>query len=290
MGLAWLKLVVLAFCLHLRIACASLVLMMRAADRALMGPDPGLIAGAVTKIGGKTLGEIEFSFQGAIGGDPQGVRAYVAAYRELSARILDAVRELHPGLDGTAVEAPWIRAVLEREAMGAPFTVWARMLGTGRGVAVTIVARLREMLPGAEPLQAPPEGRFTEWDFDEAAMARFYRAVLEELERPEGPLERIRKVLGISRTELAHLFGVRRQALDQWSARGVPGDRQEKLATLGEISDLLAAKLKADRIPGVVRRTATAYDGRTALAAIADGDEERVLAELRDAFDWAGVA
>jgi DNA-binding XRE family transcriptional regulator len=174
--------------------------------------------------------------------------------------------------------------------MGAPFTVWARMLGPGRGVAVAIVARLREMLPGAEPLQAPPDGPFTEWDLDEAAVGRFYRAVLEELERPESPLEHIRKVLGISRTELAHLFGVRRQALDQWGARGVPGDRQEKLATLGEISDLLAAKLKADRVPGVVRRAAAAYDGRSALAAIADGDEERVLAELRDAFDWAGAA
>jgi hypothetical protein len=261
------------------------------ADRTLlglMGPNPGRVADVAAQIGGNSLKEIESNFQGAIGGDPRQVRAYVAAYRELIARILDVVDESHRDLAVSG--ASWMKTALERGAIGAPFTVWARMLGPSRGVAVAIVAGLREMLPGAEPLQAPAGGLLPEWTLDEAAVARFYRAVLGELERSKGPLERIRVVLGISRTELARLFGVRRQALEQWSVRGVPGDRQEKLATLGEISDLLAAKLKADRIPGVVRRAAAAYGGRSALAAIADGDEERVLAELRDAFDWAAAA
>ena len=75
-------------------------------------------------------------------------------------------------------------------------------------------------------------------------------------ERAEAPLEHIGEVLGLSQTELAGLFGVSRQALDQWAVRGVPSDRQEKVATLGAIADLLAAKLKRDRIPGVVRRAA----------------------------------
>jgi hypothetical protein len=97
-------------------------------------------------------------------------------------------------------------------------------------------------------------------------------------------------VLGLNQTELGALFGVRRQAVDQWAARGVPAERQEKLATLGEIADLLAAKLKRDRIPGVARRSADAYGGRSMLEAIAAGDEEPVLAELRDAFDWAAAA
>lgn len=107
---------------------------------------------------------------------------------------------------------------------------------------------------------------------------------------PSLPLVRLRTVLGLNRTELARLFGVRRQAVDQWSAHGVPADRQEKLATLGAIADLLEAKLKADRIPGVVRRAAPAFDGRSALEAIAAGDQDAVLDELRDAFDWASAA
>ena len=104
------------------------------------------------------------------------------------------------------------------------------------------------------------------------------------------PVERICAVLGVNGTELAGLFGVRRQAIDQWASRGVPASRQEKLATVGAIADLLSAKLKADRIPGVVRRPAVAYGGRTALAAIADDDQDLVLAELRDSFDWSSPA
>ena len=44
-----------------------------------------------------------------------------------------------------------------------------------------------------------------------------------------------------------------------------------------------------DRIPDVVRRAAPAYGGRSILQAIGDGDEELVLDELRNAFNWASV-
>lgn len=107
---------------------------------------------------------------------------------------------------------------------------------------------------------------------------------------PATPLDQIASAFRLSRTELARLFGVRRQALDQWEARGLPAARQEKLATLGAIADLLTAKLKGDRVPGVVRRRTPAYGGRTLLDAVADGDEGLVLAELRDAFDWSIAA
>jgi transcriptional regulator with XRE-family HTH domain len=129
-----------------------------------------------------------------------------------------------------------------------------------------------------------------EWQLDDRQFVRFSRAVLDELSRADTPLDHISEVLGLSRTELAALFGVRRQALDQWATRGVPSERQEKVATLGAIADLLAAKLKRDRIPGVVRRPAPAYGDRSILDAIAAGDEDRVLAELQGAFDWAAAA
>jgi len=51
-----------------------------------------------------------------------------------------------------------------------------------------------------------------------------------------------------------------------------------------------AAKLKGDRVPGVVRRPASAYRGRSVLAAIADDEQDLVLGELRDTFDWAAAA
>jgi hypothetical protein len=267
------------------------------------------IAGAAAQIAGATLEEIESSLPRALAGDRSQVRAYVLAYRQLTSRMLNAVGEARPDLllvDRqsnrvlVAVEAKargrhpttvsWVRTVLEGEAMSTPFTDWVGTLGVGRGTAVRVVALLRDTLPGAEPLPPPRSRRLPEWDLDEQGVGRFYRAVWDELERSEAPLERIRVVLGLNRTELAALFGVRRQALDRWSAHGVPAERQEKLATLGEIADLLEAKLKGDRVAGVVRRSTSAYGGRSILAAIADDDQESVLAELRDAFDWSAAA
>jgi hypothetical protein len=61
-------------------------------------------------------------------------------------------------------------------------------------------------------------------------------------------------------------------------------------ADLEGIADLLAAKLKRDRIPDVVRRAAPAYGGRSILQAIGDRDEDLVLDELRNAFNWAAMA
>jgi hypothetical protein len=252
-------------------------------DKELMSPDARQVAEAATKLNHGAIERIESSLPGAIAGQPEAVRAYVSAYRELS-DVIAAKMDYKPS--GPSGEL----AVLAQGAMRAPFTDWVGTFGPGEGTAAAIVALLREMLPGAEALPRPQERRQPAWGLDESEVLRFYRAVLNELEGGSAPLERIRDVLGINRTELARLFGVRRQALDYWSANGVPAERQEKLATLGELADLLVAKLKADRIPGVLRRPAAAYGGRSALEAIADGEAELVLAELRDAFDWATAA
>jgi DNA-binding transcriptional regulator YiaG len=100
-------------------------------------------------------------------------------------------------------------------------------------------------------------------------------------------ITRVRSVFGVNRTELARLFGVRRQAVAQWETRSVPAERQEKLATLEAIVDVLTAKLELDRIPGVLKRPASAYGGRSILEAIADDEQALVLDQLRAAFDWA---
>jgi len=257
------------------------------ADRLFTGSDVSRIAAALAQIAGAAVEAIEASLPGALTGDRRQLRAYVAAHRELTARVLDAVGEAQPEARSAA---PWLEAVLEREAMSTPFTDWVGTLGAGRGTAFALVARLRETLPGTEPLPLPHGRRLPAWGLDGAQIRRFHRAVLDELESSAAPLDRIRGVLGLNRTELATLFGVRRQALDQWEANGVPAERQEKLATLGEIADLLAAKLKGDRVPGVVRRPASAYRGRSVLAAIADDEQDLVLGELRDTFDWAAAA
>lgn len=279
-------------------------------ERIFSAPDAERTAAAVAQDedARSILEEIEESLPRALAGDRRQVRLYVDAYRRLTNRMLDAAQEARPDLillnrhgdvfavvelkrpDGGSMKAPWIQAALEQSAMSAPFSEWIVEMGVGPGSAVACVAWLREMLPGVSPLVVGPERDLPEWSLARPDVLRFYRAVVDELERIDSPLERIQAVLGLGRTELAGLFGVRRQALDHWDASGVPAERQEKLATIGEVADLLAAKLKRDRIPGVVRRPSSAYGGRSALDAIADDGQALVLAELRDAFDWGAAA
>lgn len=278
-------------------------------DRVLSESVPRKVADATEGLAGSMVEVIEASLPGALAGERAQVRAYVGAYRDLTGRVLDAVGAARPDLllidekqqvafvvevkaGGRSQPATvaWLRAALEQEAMSAPFSEWVGALGAGRGTAVAVVAQLRATLPGTAALVAPAERRLPEWRMDNRAVVRFYRAVVDELSRTEMPLDQIASVLGLTRVELARLFGVRRQALDQWEQRGVPSDRQQKLATVGEIADLLAAKLKRDRIPGVARRVASAYGDRSMLDAIAEGNEDAVLDELRDALTWAAAA
>jgi hypothetical protein len=278
------------------------------ADRLLSQSAPGRVSAAAVRIAGGAVADIEASLPLALAGQRGQVRVYVDAYRVLTGRMLDAVGEVRPDLlsfddqhrvvvlaeakrpGHRSKTVPWVRATLERDAMSVPFSDWVGTFGAGKGTAVAVVALLRATLPGTQPLTPPRGRRLPGWPLDEQDVVRFYRAVGDELSRIETPLDRLTSVLGLTATELANLFGVRRQAPDQWAVRGVPAERQEKLATLGEIADLLAVKLKRDRIPGVVRRAAPAYGGRSILQAIGDGDEKLVLDELRDAFDWAAAA
>ncbi len=97
-------------------------------------------------------------------------------------------------------------------------------------------------------------------------------------------------VFRLSKSELGRLFGVTRQAIDGWLAQGVPAEREDKLATLLALADLLERKLKTDRIPGIARRPAEAYGGHTMLELIA-ADRQRELLELvRRSFDWSQAA
>jgi hypothetical protein len=97
-------------------------------------------------------------------------------------------------------------------------------------------------------------------------------------------------VFQLSKSELARLFGVTRQAVDGWLAHGVPGERQEKLATLLALADLLERKLKGERIPGVARRRADAYGGRSMLELIAEDRHRELLDLTRTSFDWSAAA
>jgi DNA-binding XRE family transcriptional regulator len=249
---------------------------------------PSRVADAAELLAGEELATIAASLPGALAGNREQVRLYAAAYGRLSERVLEAVEDAYPDL--AAGGGSHRRGVLWGEAMNAPFTDWVGSLDPGRGTAVAMVARLRQILPAGRPLSPPSKRRLPSWEVDDADIVRFYRAVSAAIEGAESPLERIREVFTLNRTEAAALFGVRRQALEGWERNGVPAERQRKLATLAAIADLLSVRVKADRVAAVVRRPAPAYGERSILDAIAAGEEEHVLDALRAGFDWASAA
>jgi hypothetical protein len=105
-----------------------------------------------------------------------------------------------------------------------------------------------------------------------------------------GLLDEIQAAFGLSKSELGTLFGVSRQAVDQWRARGVPGGRQDKAATIAAIADLLSHQLKSERVPGIARRPASGYGGLTMLEMIERDHHRELLERVRDAFDWSAAA
>ena len=111
-----------------------------------------------------------------------------------------------------------------------------------------------------------------------------------ELRLGESDLARIQAVFGLSVTELAQLFGVRRQAVGAWLAAGVPAARRAKVATVAAIADILAYRLKHERIPGIVRRAASAYGGRSMVEVIAADEQEWLLESVRESFDYSSTA
>jgi hypothetical protein len=119
---------------------------------------------------------------------------------------------------------------------------------------------------------------------------RFTLAVLDELSGRGSDLARLMAGWQLSVSDVARLFSVSRQAVQQWLEDGVPPARQPTLLQILRIADLLQANLQSSRIPAVVRSDAGAYGGRSMLELIADGRHDELLGSVERSFDWASTA
>jgi hypothetical protein len=264
-------------------------------------PDPERAVRALHELdGGELLASLSRNLRDALNGSDAATRSYVADYRRLTGALLAAGRELRPDLivengraltlrDSAGRPADALIGVLENGSAEAPFTTWgAGKLAMHEAAALHLANRLRAIL-GLSVLPEPPITPAVE---DDVAAQRFLRRVRFYLNHPEteNPLRRIMDAFALSKTDVAKLFGVSRQAVDGWLAGGVPPERQEKVATLLALCDLLQRKLKPDRLPGVARRPAVAYGGRTMLELIAADRHGELLESVRDSFDWQTAA
>jgi hypothetical protein len=184
---------------------------------------------------------------------------------------------------GTPRRAPL--EALETASAEAPFGPWASRFPLEEAVALDLASRVRQLigLRALEPEPADPSvGDVVQ--VDDLTGLRFLRRVRFHLNHPdeEHPLRRVMDTFGLSKPELGSLFGVRRQAVDQWLERGVPSERQEKVQSLVAICDLLERKLKPGRLVGVARRPADACGGKTMLELIAADRHRELRARTRE--------
>jgi hypothetical protein len=255
---------------------------------------------ALVSSNGDLIAQLRGSLAAAFEGSPEGAREYVRSYRLLADALIseahralpDAVVDAGNGslaiADANGRPARALFGVLESASAEAPFTTWGNEYDTAEAVALYATNHVRSLV-GAHVLTPPAEPLRL---VDDLAAQRFQWCVRRELSEPgsENPLARLMRVFALSKSELGRLFGVSRQAVDGWLAHGVPAERQEKLATLLALADLLERKLKTDRIPGIARRPADAYGGNTMLELIAEDRQSELLGLVRDSFAWSQAA
>jgi DNA-binding transcriptional regulator YdaS (Cro superfamily) len=97
------------------------------------------------------------------------------------------------------------------------------------------------------------------------------RELMRMADTPDA-LDEIQQVMGLSSAETAALFGVTRQAVDQWRQKGVPAERMADVQRIRDVARVLYEELLPDRIPQVVRNAARGLGGRSILDVLADRD------------------
>jgi DNA-binding transcriptional regulator YiaG len=83
-------------------------------------------------------------------------------------------------------------------------------------------------------------------------------------------LDQIRGRLLLSGPELAAVFGVTRQAIDQWRDNGVPAEKLAAIDRVSETVEELSKRFKPLRLPAIVRTAMPILDNRSILRALTD--------------------
>lgn len=204
----------------------------------------------------------------AITGDEVAARRYARAWHELVEELLAD----RPGVSSAAAD------VLDHVALTAPFLPGGPIRALV-SAAAAIIPSMTGTSRAASPLELP----------DTLDYHRFARAVLRELSGAGTGLERVMAAWQLSVTDVGRLFGVARQAVQQWLDDGVPPARQVKLLAMLRVAELLERNLQPERIPAVVRAPARTYGGRSMLEAITADEHEAVLASAERSFDWSST-
>ena len=226
------------------------------------------MAVATVELPGDLVNEVERALPKALRGEAAAARRYARAWRGL-------VRSLLASHDAAAAAAD----VLNHVALTAPFHP--------DGPIQALLSAANGIIDGmrSSPVSSAPAPIPTTLHYE-----RFTLAVLDELSGRDSDLARLMAGWQLSVSDVARLFGVTRQAVQQWLDDGVPPARQPTLLQVLRIADLLEGNLQSSRIPAVVRSDSAAYGGRSMLELIADGRHDELLNSVERSFDWASTA
>jgi hypothetical protein len=180
-------------------------------------------------------------------------------------------------------------AALEARVVDVATSSLLAEYGMGRGTSLTLLHEVRSALPHGPgvfkiPVGYPdlPHGT----DF-----ARFRRLCEVALRRMQPPLDYISSQFGLNRQELGSLFGVSRQAVDEWDLRGrIPDRHAVTVSDLVSVAELLDRKLKPGRLQLLIRNPSPAFGGKTFLDMVREGNISELRQQTEQALDWAATA
>jgi transcriptional regulator with XRE-family HTH domain len=178
---------------------------------------------------------------------------------------------------------------LDHRISDVPLSPLISRFGRDIGFGVGAIDAIRLLLPGCSQLRIDVSSGWP--DLPAGCDVSCYRRLVElALRSMQPPLARVRELFDLNTREIAELFGVKRQAVEQWEQSGeVPAARREKLANLLSVGELLERKLSPGRLPLVARRRADVYDGLTMLDMVRIDRDGELRKLTEQAFDWSGT-
>ena len=134
--------------------------------------------------------------------------------------------------------------------------------------------------PSLRAPRARQEGPLPRAALDPSLVVTLAQEVLRVIGTPLS-LDEVQQTFGLSGAETGELFGVTRQAVDQWRQNGVPSERVADVERVRDVARVLYEELIPERIPQVVRNPARGLGGRSILQVLAEPEgAERVRAYL----------
>lgn len=99
-------------------------------------------------------------------------------------------------------------------------------------------------------------------------------------------LDEIRLVFGLSESELADLFRVRRPSVAAWRETGIPQTRRATAERLAGLARVFAREVIPSRIPEIVRTPDAWLGGRSVLDVLASVGPDPIWAYLHRLFSY----